>query len=74
MRSYEKSGQRVVAARFVDGYKRIPRGWVGTVDHEEDNGVGRTLLYVVWDQNGERWPVFPDDVSLLDSPNTQFNG
>lgn len=56
-------GQRVVTHRHIRGHiHTIPMGWSGTVERERDNGVGSTLVYVLWDMNGEVWPVLREDV------------
>lgn len=64
-RHFDQAGKRVQTIRKIDGYKVIPAGWSGTIESEQDNGLGQDLINVVWDETGDTWPVFPSDVESL---------
>lgn len=46
-------------------YKTIPAGSMGKIAYEIDNGVGRRLIEVIWNETGEQSPVFPEEIEIL---------
>jgi hypothetical protein len=58
---------RPVHAPFTirTAYKTIPGGSTGTIAYEIDNGVGKRLIEVIWNETGEQSPVFPEEVEVL---------
>lgn len=60
----EKKGN-VVKAKFTikDYGHNIPAGARGRILHTKDNGLGRTLVYVAW-ENADTAPVFREDIEF----------
>ena len=65
MRDYTQARTRVQTTRLIRGYYNIPAGWQGTIECVQDDGLGRRLVEVVWDANGKRWPVFPEEIEPI---------
>lgn len=64
MKEYTAPQRRVKTTHAIRGYITIPAGTTGEVLYVQDNGLGREMYYVQWD-NQQRSPVFIEDVEVL---------
>lgn len=63
----ERKGTRVrIKPGVVTFYRTFPLGMEGFIEHELDNGIGRVLTFVLWDDLGIS-PVFDDEIEVLES-------
>jgi hypothetical protein len=62
-------GKRVEAIWPIEPYRvgesKIPSGWTGEVLRQRENGLGRTLLTVLWDATGQESLVLVEEVRLV---------
>jgi hypothetical protein len=68
---YRHRGDRVATlTNLVTFSQKLRKGQCGTVLYEFDNGIGRMLVEVDWNDIGQ-YPVFREEIIFLDEPQLQ---
>lgn len=67
MKEYTAPHKRVKTKYAIRGYITILAGATGEVLYLQDNGLGREMYYVKWDESQQKSPVFIEDVEVIAS-------